>query len=93
MVQLALMAHNAKLTEHEGLTAEVLKKADLSRQPNRHNRLWHMDLSDSDFCPKVSAMYMVQCVGDGLDDTMFARCVNVLQCILRWLMWHVLDCK
>lgn len=80
------MGHNVKLTEHEGLTAEVLKQASLTRQPNRHNRLWHMDLSDSDFCPEISAMYMVQPAGSGFDDTLFARCANLLSYILGGMM-------
>ena len=73
MLQLVLRAHNLKLKEHEGLSAEQLKKADLGSEPNRANRLWHMDLSDSEFVPEVSAMYMVQPAGHGLDDTLFAR--------------------
>lgn len=59
---------------HEGLSTEQLQKADLSRTPNRANRLWHMDLFE--FVPEVTAMYMVQPAGKGLDDTLFARYVN-----------------
>ena len=32
-----------------------------------------MDSADSKFVPEVSARYMIQPVGNGLDDTMFAR--------------------
>ncbi|KAL3143075.1 hypothetical protein ABBQ38_003349 [Trebouxia sp. C0009 RCD-2024] len=69
---LALRAHNVKLTEHEGLSEEQLKKADLGGESFRSSRLWHMDLSDDKCAPEVSAMYMVQPAGSGLDDTLFA---------------------
>ena len=67
-----------KLSEHEGLTEEELKKADLGNEPYRQNRLWHMDLSDIECPPEVSAMYMVQ--PSGTDDTLFARypCIEML---------------
>lgn len=73
VLQLALRAHNVKLTEHEGLSEEQLKKADLGGESFRSSRLWHMDLSDDKCAPEVSAMYMVQPAGSGLDDTLFAR--------------------
>ena len=66
----------AGLKEHEGLTEDELRTADLGIEPYRKNRLWHMDMSDAECPPEVSAVYMVQ--PSGKDDTLFARCVSFI---------------
>ena len=73
-LQLVLRARNVKLPSHEGLTEEEVWKAGLPTGGAGYgqNKLWHMDLSDSECPPEVSAMYMVHSAGK--DDTLFARC-------------------